>query len=441
MKDSVLESRTDVGATAKEVSSQPAPQSAGSITSSCQKTTIESDKTLSAKDELEFELWQLRDLQANHSLWRNSLFRAFESGSLSLIDLQFVFGQYSFYSRNFTRYLAGFMANSDNDMHRAQLVENLWEESGEADLNNRHAELFRRFLTHGLGLVLDELEATPATQVFVNEVLSFCLRSPAHESSAFLSLGTEGIVPRMYSLFIKGLQQAGITDEHLDFFHLHTACDDEHAVTLEKIMVSYASDPGWFESCRRALTFALDLREQFFEQLYQQLQVQRIELTLTHIQNRKSLARPQQRLQYRAKQSGKLLYQNQGIWRKQTIDFTVERLVLPSEVLDPRLLRIAPASMNERHRHAHETLFIVQSGEGVVFIDQKQISVEAGDVVFVPRWAAHQVKNTGDRILIILAITDFGLTSKAFIGNYFKTARMRVTADADYNRLSSVAKA
>ncbi|MBE7384743.1 MAG: iron-containing redox enzyme family protein [Leptolyngbya sp. SIO1E4] len=386
--------------------------------------------------ELELKLAQLRELQANHSFWQNSLFRACKAGGLGFKDLQFIFGQYSFYSRNFTRYLAGFMANSDNDMHRAQLVENLWEESGETDLSQRHAELFRCFLTQGLGIVVEDLVPIPATQIFVKEILSFCLQSPAHASSAFLSLGTEGIVPRMYEIFIKGLQLAGVADEHLTFFHLHTACDDEHAVTLEKIMVSYASEPGWFESCCRALTLALDLREQFFEHLYQQLQVKRIQLKLERIQGQKSLANPEQSLQYSAKQSGDFLYRNKGTWGKQAIDFSVERFVFPTEVLDSRLVRIAPGKTNERHRHAHEAIFLIKEGQGTVWIDRKPHDIEVDDIVFVPRWAVHQVKNTGDTTLVILAITDFGLTSKAFMGNYLKTARMHANRDADYFHLS-----
>ncbi|MEM8805483.1 MAG: iron-containing redox enzyme family protein [Cyanobacteria bacterium P01_G01_bin.38] len=405
--------------------------------SSFSNRDIESYQYSSVNPETGLRLLQLRELQANHSFWGNSLFRAFNKGNLSLSDLQFVFGQYSFYSRNFTRYLAGFMANSANDMHRAQLVENLWEESGETHLNERHAELFRRFLTQGLGISLNNLAPIPATQIFVKEVLSFCLQSPPRDSSAFLSLGMEGIVARMYKIFIKGLKLAGIPDNHLTFFHLHTACDDEHAVTLENIMTSYANEPGWFEACCRALTFALDLREQFFENLYQQLQVGRIKPLLERIQARKSLADPQQTRVISGGQSGMLLYQNEGIWGKQSIEFTVERFVLPTEVLDPRLVRIAPNKTNERHRHAHEALFLIKEGQGTVWIDQEQFDVEIGDLVFIPRWSVHQVRNTGDSLLVILAITDFGLTSKAFVGNYLKTARMQMTQDADYIHLSS----
>ena len=392
-----------------------------------QTLSIESDCRLS----------QLRELQASHSFWHNSLFRAFAAGSLSLNDLQFVFGQYSFYSRNFTRYLAGLMANSDNDMHRAQLVENLWEESGETDHSQRHPELFRHFLTQGLGVVLEDLSPEPATQLFVNRILSFCLHSSARESSVLLSLGTEGIVSRMYKIFIQGLKLAGVSDEHLTFFQIHVACDDEHAITLEKIMASYASEPGWFESCCHTLNFTLDLRKQYFEKLYEQLQVRRIRRKLDRIQARKSLANSQQSLHYHANQLGEFLYRNEVSSGKQAIDFTVERFVLPSEVLDSRLVSIAPNKTNERHRHAHEAMFFVKEGKGVVEIDKEYFKVSAGDIVFIPRWAAHQVINTNDSPLVILAITDFGLTSQAFVGDYLKTARIHANRDTDYIHLSN----
>lgn len=382
------------------------------------------------------KLSELRRLQAHHSFWHNPLLRACQAGHLSLNDLQFVFGQYSFYSRSFTRFLAGYMANTDNDAHRAQLVANLWEESGATDLNQRHAELFRRFLSQGLGVVVDELTPIAATQTFIHEMLSFCLRSPACESAALLSLGTEGIVPRLYKLFVHGLQKAGIAEQHLQFFHLHIACDDDHAMTLDQIMVSYADEPQWFEACRRAMNLALDWRDQFFTALYEQLRLRRLQPVLTGIQQRQSLAMSQHPLHYCAQQPQEFLYRHQCTGRQASIDFTVERLTVPSTVLDPRLVTIAPHKTNERHRHAHEAFFVIKRGQGIVQIDQLQIVVTAGDTVFVPRWAVHQVSNTGDRPLIILAITDSGLTQRAFIGNYFKTARMQAAQDADFARLT-----
>jgi quercetin dioxygenase-like cupin family protein len=107
------------------------------------------------------------------------------------------------------------------------------------------------------------------------------------------------------------------------------------------------------------------------------------------------------------------------------IDFTVQILPFPLEVLDPRIVRIAPGKANELHRHAHETVFIFIEGEGKVVVDQFENPVKPGDFAFIPRWCNHQSINTGNTDLVFLAVADFGLTGKSFVGNYLKTARMK----------------
>lgn len=107
------------------------------------------------------------------------------------------------------------------------------------------------------------------------------------------------------------------------------------------------------------------------------------------------------------------------------IDFAVQILPFPLEVLDPRIVRVAPGKANELHRHAHETVFIFLEGEGKVVVDQFENPVKPGDFAFIPRWCNHQSINTGSSDLVFLAVADFGLTGKSFVGNYLKTARMK----------------
>jgi len=107
------------------------------------------------------------------------------------------------------------------------------------------------------------------------------------------------------------------------------------------------------------------------------------------------------------------------------IDFTVQILPFALEVLDPRIVRVAPGKANELHRHAHETVFIFLEGEGKVVVDQFENPVKPGDFAFIPRWCNHQSVNMGDKDLVFLAVADFGLTGKSFMGNYLKTARMK----------------
>jgi pyrroloquinoline-quinone synthase len=106
----------------------------------------------------------LRRFEQGHAFWSNDLFAACRAGVLTREDFAFVFGQYALYSKNFTRYLSGLMANLEDDLLRARLSENLWEEGGGADPEERHAELFRRFLAEGLGIDVGAIDYTAPTR-------------------------------------------------------------------------------------------------------------------------------------------------------------------------------------------------------------------------------------------------------------------------------------
>jgi mannose-6-phosphate isomerase-like protein (cupin superfamily)/pyrroloquinoline quinone (PQQ) biosynthesis protein C len=369
---------------------------------------------------------QFHKLQAEHQFWNNRLFRACKAGYLVFEDFQFIFSQYYLYSKNFTRYLAALMANSNNDYYRSRLSENLWEEGGGSEPEKRHAEIFRKFLREALSINIEEIEYLDSTSFFVREFLDFCLKSHPMAGSAFLSLGTEGIVARMYAIFVEGMHKAGIDDSKLQFFHIHMECDDEHALTLEQMMLSYSDQPEWYNNCLQAMDMALTLRNRFFENLYDGLQYRRLKELIDRIQSRESLAPKTDdstKLHWRQSGSAIPLYSNTN--ERLNIQFEVDRLPFRTEALDPRIVKIPVGKYNEKHRHAHETVFYIMAGEGKVIVDNNEIEVKTGDVVFVPRWAMHQSQNSGNTEMVILAVTDFGLTGKAYVGDYHKTARMK----------------
>ena len=107
------------------------------------------------------------------------------------------------------------------------------------------------------------------------------------------------------------------------------------------------------------------------------------------------------------------------------IDFAVSILPFDLEVLDPRIVTVQPGKANEMHKHAHETVFIFMKGRGKVVVDGYENEVGPGDFALIPRWCNHQSVNTGDEELVFLAVADFGLTGKSFVGNYMKTARLK----------------
>ncbi|WP_428632078.1 cupin domain-containing protein [Sphingopyxis sp.] len=117
------------------------------------------------------------------------------------------------------------------------------------------------------------------------------------------------------------------------------------------------------------------------------------------------------------------IYRNRN--DKLGIDFAVDVLDFPgTQAFDARVVRIAAGRNNELHKHAHESLFYVISGNAEVRIGEAKLTLNPGGLAFVPRWVFHQSRNLSPTDeLVILAITDFGLT-KAVLGDYDKRTRL-----------------
>jgi quercetin dioxygenase-like cupin family protein/pyrroloquinoline quinone (PQQ) biosynthesis protein C len=375
------------------------------------------------------QLAALHAMQHQHPFWNCRLLAAFDQGALSRDDVRYVFSQYHLYSSGFTRYIAAVMASCESDLFRAQLAQNLWEEGGGCEPARRHAQIFRNFLRDSLGIDdVTRIVYAPHTRHFAREYLAAAQRSEPMAGAAFLAIGTEGIVSRMYEIMRSGLVQAGIPAGELEFFDIHIACDDDHALTLENMMMSYAGQPGWFDTCAGAMRRALDLRMEFFEALFEDLQRMRIDPIVLRMQNRESLAcgLDDSELCHRPGSTTIAMYDNEV--PKLNIQFTVERLPLAAEVLDPRMVTIPAGKFNEKHKHAHETLIHILEGSGQVLIDDRVLPVRAGDSVLVPRWAMHQTQNLGTTEMRFLAVTDFRLSQRAFIGD---ATDYRMNADID----------
>ena len=375
------------------------------------------------------EIQFLHDHLNSHPIWNCRLLNAFDSKHLKFEDIQFVFSQYHLYSKNFTRYLSGLMANLEDDFLRAKLSENIWEEGGEKDPEKRHSYMFKSFLTSSLKIDLNYIRYEGFTKQFVQRYLDQTISGNPLETSAFLSVGTEAMVPRLYKSLLKNLSKIGLSEKNLEFFHLHLECDDEHAEILEEILLSFKNEPRWRERALNALDLALNLRMYFFENLFDSLRHGRVTKKLDKIQDRKSLmnnALTKSDLVFNLSNNSiadaEQVYSNK--LDRQNIDFSVCRAPFPAEVIDARVVSIAPGKCNERHKHAHESIFYVLKGSVKVMVDDTFFQLQEGESIFVPRWAIHQTQNTGAEECIIYAITDFYLTGSALIGNYNSTARM-----------------
>lgn len=368
-----------------------------------------SEKSNSASAGLmERYLNHLNRLKNNHSIWKNPLLLACEKDNLKLEDFQYFFSQYYFYSKNFTRLLAACMVHCNNDFYRSKLSQNLWEEGGGLEIEQRHAELFRQFLIKSLGLDIKKLEFEGYSKYFFSQYLELCLNDTL-TASAVLSFGTEGIVARLYKILKSGLLKCGMIESDLTFFNIHIECDDDHAVTLQELCLSFKNEKNWLEQAENAMISALDLRDNFFSEIYQGLQRRKFEKLISRIGKKSDEGiNLNQTLKYHTERVQNTLYNNTDKDKK--ICFQVERVPFEAEILDPRVVNIPSGFTNELHNHAHETVFLILKGVGEVIVNDSIIPVEAGDMVYVPRWARHQTKNTGDSELKFFAVTDYGFT-------------------------------
>jgi pyrroloquinoline quinone (PQQ) biosynthesis protein C/mannose-6-phosphate isomerase-like protein (cupin superfamily) len=399
--------------------------------------TIASTSPVPATNSLPVGMDELGRFQAEHPIWNCRLLRACRAGLLTKEDYKHLFSQYYLYCKNFTRYLTALMTNCESDYYRSRLSENLWAEGGGAEPDERHAELFRRFLRNALEVDLEKIEYQSFARNFFHQYLEFCRNSSPLAASAFLFLGTEGAISRLYGYFCEGLLKVGLPEEQLSFFRIHMECDDQHAITLAELMRSFADQPGWLEQCRSAIDHALNIRKQFLDDALDYVLQVRVKGLLDHVRDGHSLmpddAAAKNLVHSASEQGVELpgLYSNKD--ERLNIEFEVKRVDFGAEVFDVRTVNISPHRNTEYHRHAHESLLTVRSGNGRVLVGEFTIDVSAGDIVFVPRWTMHQTQNTSEQPMELLAVTDYRLTRHAFLGDQLRTTRMNPHRDADSN--------
>jgi mannose-6-phosphate isomerase-like protein (cupin superfamily) len=369
---------------------------------------------------------------ASHSLWNNRLLRACRRGVLTREDFALIFSQYALFTRSAPRFFHALVAQCESETWCTRLTQVLWEEVGVQPPERRPAALFRRLLKDGLGVDAESIRFHDSTRYFVRECLDVCMHSPPGVASAFLALGLEAPIPRLYSVFADGLRQAGVLERHLDFFHRRMGADSARASVLEELVRSHAKEPGWFDRCLHALERALELQDHFLESLFEAVHHQRLGPLLERIQARLPLApeRPDPRTVHLSGQSGMDPFYRHA-HEPQGIDFTVERVPFPAEVLETALVRVAPGHRSEPREHAHEVLLAVLSGTGRMHVRGTEVEVKPGDAVFVPRWASHHAHATGPEPLVLLTVTDHGLTRRAHEEEVLRAARLKLATGVD----------
>lgn len=214
-----------------------------------------------------------REITNNHPLWQHDFLHRCRTGNLFLLDVQILAVQMYKFSKEFNRILASILSCCRDESAQLVILENLFDEMGQGDINQSHPELFRRF-TRELGIDDDTLANLP-TAPETHALIETYLRIP-HQYGYLAALGavcyaSEGIVSSLYTQLYKGIVGAApLTRESLIFFEVHIDVDDSHAAKLAAVIEPRITSDEDIK-VKLAIAEAMDARVQFFNGIQRQI--------------------------------------------------------------------------------------------------------------------------------------------------------------------------
>jgi pyrroloquinoline-quinone synthase len=216
----------------------------------------------------------LRGITANHSLWNHEFLNRCRTRQLSLQEVQVLAVQMYKFSKEFNRILARILSCCKDESAQLVILENLFDEMGQGDLNQSHPELFRRF-TRALGID-DEILAIQAPTLETQALVNTYLQIP-HQYGFLGALGavcyaSEGIVSTLYTQLYQGIIGAApLPKESLKFFEVHIDVDDSHAAKLAALIEPRLTTHEELEKIKLAILEAMNARVQFFNGVQRQI--------------------------------------------------------------------------------------------------------------------------------------------------------------------------
>lgn len=190
--------------------------------------------------------------------------------------------QYGLYSARFIDYVSAVIERLGDESHRQILLANLDEEKGgthdvelPADVlasvvGQPHTRLYRRF-QEALGVASDAREGTTRCpgRLWSQQFSRLCETTELAAIGA-IGIGTELIVPRIFSQILEGLRaHSDLTMSERVFFELHSECDEQHGAALVGITEDLARDRSACEEIAEGMERALDMRAAFWDAMWE----------------------------------------------------------------------------------------------------------------------------------------------------------------------------
>ena len=189
--------------------------------------------------------------------------RAWANGELSLKQIGAWAVQHFYYIDPIPQQFGHLFCRLDDLEARQHMLENLLGEENPAHPEKRHPNLLVKFGKacglkdedfHAAELKGNVLPSTRAMRAWIWEMVN--VRHLA-EAAAGIMVALEGQLPTLYPKYVEAMKKMGLTDDDMEFFHVHIMGDVEHADLGLRITHHYATTPELQQkalACVRAST-------------------------------------------------------------------------------------------------------------------------------------------------------------------------------------------
>lgn len=175
--------------------------------------------------------------------------KAWAAGELSKEQLGFWAVQHHYYIDQIPQQFGHFFCRLPDLDARLLMLENLIGEEMPEQPGKRHPELMAKFaqacgIPRERVLKADEggeiLPGTRAMRAWIYELVAF---RHVVEGAAGIMLALEGQTPTLFPQYVEACTRMGMTEDDLEFFHVHMEADVEHQKHGLEITYRYASTP------------------------------------------------------------------------------------------------------------------------------------------------------------------------------------------------------
>lgn len=210
----------------------------------------------------------LKSEVTNHSIFKHRWFLQ----KKNLEDILFWLSQEYFVSIEFIDWFLVSAALTPKQSYKIILVENIWEELGEGNLENTHVEILKKFLSD-LKIDLSSLQVLQQTSLYLEKMKNLVKKSFGHSLGA-LGPANEFLLKLEYfqvSKMYEACSSLNFSHQPLpkpSFFQVNLDADQTHAKRLfDLIALESKNNSEFVAAVKEGNRDALQFRELFYEGL------------------------------------------------------------------------------------------------------------------------------------------------------------------------------